>query len=167
MQDILSSHDAGIQTDIAILDFSKAFDSVPHNKLLHKLKHYGFQGPIRIWLTNFLTKRRMRVVIEGEASVTVAVTSGIRQGTVLGPLLFLRHINDLPDSVKSTIWLFADDCLLHREIHTFQNHLAPQTDLHNLEKWAASGGCVSTPKNATSYLPNLAPPTITASAVLS
>ena len=60
-----------------------------------------------------LTKRRMQVVLEGEASEEVAVTSGVRQGIVLGPLLVLWHINDLPDSVKSTVWLFADDCLLY------------------------------------------------------
>lgn len=73
MHDILKSHDTGIQTDVAILDFSKAFDTVPRHKLLHKLEHYGVRGPNHTWLTNFLTKRSMTVVLEGEASEEAAV----------------------------------------------------------------------------------------------
>jgi hypothetical protein len=82
----------------------------------------------------------MRVVLEGEASDEVAVDSGVPQGTVLGPLLFLCHINDLPDSVKSTVRLFADDCLLYRVINTFQDHLTLQEDLKCLEEWATKWG---------------------------
>ena len=85
---------------MVILDFSKAFDTVPHDKLLHKLKHYALRGPIHQWLTNFLTKRKMRVVLEEEASTEVAVNLGVPQDTLLGPLLFLYHINDLPEAVK-------------------------------------------------------------------
>ena len=140
MHDLLASYDRGHQTDIVILDFSKAFDTVPHHKLLHKLDHYGVRGPIHTWLSNFLTQRRMRVVLEGESSEEVRVESGVPQGTVLGPLLFLCHINDLPDSVKSTVRLFADDCLLYREIRSFQDHLTLQADLNNLEKWADQWG---------------------------
>jgi hypothetical protein len=140
MNDILISHDAGHQTDIIILDFSKAFDTVPHRKLLHKMDHYGVRGPVHAWLTNFLTQRKMRVVLEGEASAEVAVESGVPQGTVLGPLLFLCHINDLPDSVKSTVRLFADDCLHYRVIHTFQDHLTLQADLKSLEEWTTTWG---------------------------
>ena len=101
LHDLFESCDAGKQTDVVILDFSKAFDTVPHNKLLHKLDHYGVRGPIHKWLTNFLTKRKMRVVLEGEASGEAAVDSGVPQDIMLGPLLFLCHINDLPEAVKS------------------------------------------------------------------
>ncbi|KAK7108867.1 hypothetical protein V1264_016528 [Littorina saxatilis] len=66
--------------------------------------------------------------------------SGVPQGTVFGPLLFLCHINDLPQSVKSTVRLFADDCLLYREIRTFRDHLTLQEDLRKLEQWAHKWG---------------------------
>ena len=93
-----------------------AFDKVPHKELLHKLKHYGINGTVHNWLTSFLTKRYMRVVVEGEHSKSVNVESGVPQETVVGPLLFLCHINDLPDSVTSNLRLFADDSLLYRTI---------------------------------------------------
>ena len=68
LHDFLKSHDTAIQTDVAILDFSKAFDIVPHNKLLNKLDEYGIRGSINNWLKNILTKRKMKVVIDGEES---------------------------------------------------------------------------------------------------
>ena len=107
---------------MAILDFSKAFDTVPHNKLLAKLNSFGIDGNLNKWLAAFLQKRSMRVVVEGEHSEYAHVDSGVPQGTVLGPLLFLCHINDLPESVKSQVRLFADDCLLYREINTTKDH---------------------------------------------
>ncbi len=82
----------------------------------------------------------MRVVVEGEASQEVSVESGVPQGTVLGPLLFLCYINDLPDSVTSTIRLFADDCLLYRVIRSRTDHNALQKDLSSLNKWASEWG---------------------------
>ena len=140
MNDLLQSYDRGQQTDVAILDFSKAFDTVPHSKLLHKLEHYGIQGSILLWLQAFLTTRTMRTVVEGEASEEVRVESGVPQGTVLAPLLFLCHINDLPDAVKSQVRLFADDCLVYRTIKSFEDHLTLQKDLDNLQQWATDWG---------------------------
>ena len=142
MEDLLQSYDKNTQVDCAVLDFSKAFDTVPHRKLLHKLKSYGIDGPIHSWLTHFLTARTMRVVLEGETTNEVPVDSGVPQGTVLGPILFLCHNNDLPDKTKSQIRLFADDCLLHRTIKTHRDHVIYilQQDLHNLERWADSWG---------------------------
>ena len=121
----MKSYDAGLQTDVAILDFSKAFDTVPHNKLLHKLDDYGVRGSINRWLEMFLTQRKMKVVINGNESEEATVDSGVPQGTVLCPLLFICHINDLPDSVRSSVRLFADDCLLYRNIRT-QDHTIRQ-----------------------------------------
>ena len=142
-QDLLSSFDEGHQIDMAILDFSKAFDTVPHDRLLHKLLHYGIDGPLLNWLRCFLTKRHMQVAIEGTASEPATVESGVPQGTVLGPLLFLCHINDLPESVKSQVRLFADDCLIYRKIKTFRDHYTLQADLKSLEEWAENGVCTS------------------------
>ena len=140
INDLLVSYDQGKQIDIAILDFSKVFDTVPHRKLLHKLDNYGVKGSIHLWLSNFLCSRTMRVVLEGEASEEVPVASGVPQGTVLGPILFLCHINDLTQCVNSQVRLFADDCLLYRPIDTFQDHLILQKDLSSLEKWASLWG---------------------------
>ena len=86
---------------MVILDFSKAFDTVLYKKLLHKMEQYGEDGNINT--SDFLTNRKMKVVVNGEESEAVNVDSGVPQGTVLGPLLFLCHINDLPDAVKSRV----------------------------------------------------------------
>ena len=140
MEDLLQGYDSNTQIDCAILDFSKAFDTVPHKKLLHKLSSYGIHGQIHSWLTQFLTARTMQVVLEGQTTRQVTVDSGVPQGTVLGPILFLCHINDLPACVRSQTRLFADDCLLYRQIKSQQDHTILQQDLQNLEKWATSWG---------------------------
>ena len=111
-QDLLSSFDQNKQIDIAILDFSKAFDTVPHDRLLLKLSSYGICDSLHDWLRCFLTKRNMQVVVESVSSKPATVDSGVPQGTVLGPLLFLCYINDLPEMVSSQVRLFADDCLI-------------------------------------------------------
>ena len=119
-----------MQTDVAILDFSIAFDTVPHDKLLYKTNRYRVHGK----------DRTMKVVVEGEESKSVKVESGVPQGTVLGPLMFLCHINDLPDSVQSQVRLFADDCLLYRPIRSAKDHEILQNDLIELEKWTSRWG---------------------------
>ena len=140
VNDLLTSFDQGTQIDLAILDFSKAFDTVPHDRLLQKLHKYGIRGPLHTWLTSFLTERHMQVVVEGCSSSETSVDSGVPQGTVLGPLLFLCHINDLPEAVKSQVRLFADDCLIYREIKTYDDHHTLQADLKCLEEWAEKWG---------------------------
>ena len=113
-----------------ILDFSKAFDTVPHDRLLSKLDHYGIHGPILDWIGVFLKTREQRVLVGGESSSPTSVDSGVPQGTVLGPLLFLLHINDLPEVVTSQVRLFADYCLLYRPIRKQTDLEALQTDLN-------------------------------------
>ena len=126
---------AGVQTDVAILDFSKAFDIEPHKKLLSKIDIYGIRVNISNWLNMFLTQRKMKIVIEGEQSEEVSVDSGV-QGTVLGPFIFLCYKNDLPDAVKSSVRLFTDDCILYRTIKSEKDHLILQEDLKRVDNWA-------------------------------
>ena len=93
LQDLMQYNDNKTQVDIAILDFSKAFDTVPHNKLLYKLNYYGIRCDILNWIEVFLNQRQQSVVIDGVQSDWIHVDLGVPQGTVLGPLLFLLHIN--------------------------------------------------------------------------
>ena len=142
IDDLMRNHDKNLQTDIAILDFSKAFDTVPHDRLLLKLESYGIRGDILKWTQTFLCSRHMKVIVDGEYSSECPVLSGVPQGTVLGPVLFLVMINDLPDCVKSSVRLFADDCVLYRVIRTIQDCVKLQNDLISLEKWANDWGMV-------------------------
>ena len=127
------------QADLIIMDFSKAFDTVPHRRLLSKLNHVGIRNNIHSWIETFLTKRYQRVVVDGEASQCCPVKSGVPQGTVLGPLLFLVYVNDLPDNLSSSVRLFADDCIVYREIKNSQDAQTLQEDVDRLclweEKW--------------------------------
>ena len=125
---------------MAILDFAKAFDTVPHDRLLSKLAFYGVSGPILNWVSLFLKTRDQCVVVEGRRSSTVSVDSGVPQGTVLGPLLFLLHINDLPSVVSSQVRLFADDCLMYRPIRSGADQACFQQDLAALERWGDAWG---------------------------
>jgi hypothetical protein len=121
--------------DVAVLDFTKAFDKVPHKRLLHKVRHYGIRGSLSNWIKDFLTDRTQSVVIDGVKSSPADVLSGVPQGTVLGPLLFLIYINDLPDKLQSKSRLFADDCLVYREISNPADTQVLEQDLKQLEVW--------------------------------
>ena len=92
------------------LDFSKAFDKVSHNLLMKKLAGYGISGSILQWFNSYLSERYHRVVLAGEFSDSLPVTSGVPQGSILGPLLFIIYANDIPDCLnESKLPLFADD----------------------------------------------------------
>jgi len=124
------------QIDIGILDFSKAFDKVAHARLIQKLEFYGIRGKPLHWINSFLSNRTQQVVVEGSYSTSSKVTSGVPQGSVLGPTLFLIYINDLVMNIQSTVRLFADDCLIYRPIETATDHQILQEDLQKLSNWA-------------------------------
>jgi len=126
----------GGQTDVIALNFSKAFDRVPYRQLLHKLDHYGVRSHILKWIQYFMENRSQQVVIEGQGSSFVKVTSGVPQGTILALLLFLCYINDLPDQVRSKVRLYADDVLLYTTVKSYTDCLQLQNDLDLLQKWA-------------------------------
>ena len=136
VHDIITSLNAGDQLDAIVLDFSKAFDRVPHKRLCMKLEHYGIRGPALHWLENFLSDRTQQVVLDGCCSDTLPVTSGVPQGTVLAPLLFLCYINDLPELVSCCCRLYADDVLLYKVIRLDEDCASLQSDLDVLQKWA-------------------------------
>ena len=136
MNDFVLNLNNNKQTDIILLDLSKAFDKVSHHCLKLKLEYYGIRHKALQWISSFLDQRTQHVVCSGHNSVPIDVTSGVPQSTVLGPLLFLIYINDLPDLITSSCSLFADDCLLYRKIDTPDNCETLQSDLYKLETWA-------------------------------
>ena len=131
--------------DVAYLDFRKAFDLVSHKHLIYKMSKYGIKGQILKWVEEFLSNRSQRVLIRGTASTSQKVTSGVPQGSVLGPVLFLIFINDLPLKVLSPLSLFADDSKIFTRIVSSENEDKVyentgkdvlQQDLANVLEWA-------------------------------
>ena len=135
--DFVNSYDSLSTLDLIILDFSKAFDVVSHPKLLFKIAQLGIHPNTRNWIKSWLENRSHRVTVNGVTSSSKLVTSGVPQGSVLGPLLFLIYINDMPDSFyHSTLKLFADDSLLYHNIENHSDQSNLQTDLNNLILWS-------------------------------
>ena len=134
MEDWSGAIEDGEPVDVAYLDFAKAFDSVPHKRLLGKLHAYGIRGRLLDWIAAFLLDRRQRVVIQGSKSEWAPVTSGIPQGSVLGPTLFTLFVNDMPQQVSSCVKLFADDTKLYRRVTNGSTEL--QADIDALVKWS-------------------------------
>ena len=135
VEDLARNLSKGKQTDLVLLDFSKAFDKVNHSKLLWKLHQYVIRGHALAWIRAFLGNRSQTVVLEGEESGSVPVTSGVPQGSVLGPILFLAYINDLPDELSSQVRLFADDTAVYLTIGGAEDGKVLQTDLDRLSVW--------------------------------
>ena len=116
MHDIISNLDGAVnrghrQTHLIIMDFAKAFDKVPHRRLLHKLDYNGIRGSTQKWINSCLSRRTQQVVLDGQASDPVPVLSDVPQGSVLQPILFFIFINVLPDNIRSSVRLFADGCV--------------------------------------------------------
>ena len=127
--------DKGREVDVIYMDFQKTFDSVPHERLMAKLEGYGVRDPILSGIRSFLCGRRQRVVVHNAKSSYRPVTSGIPQGSVLGPILFVVYINDLPEAIKSLVYIFADDSKFCRVIDQPEDREILQNDLVEAENW--------------------------------
>ena len=125
----------GQQTDLILLDFSKVFDKVSHTKLLFKLHQHLITQNNLSWIKAFLLGRSQCVTLEGEKSSEIPVTSGVPQGSVLGPILFLLYINDLPDKITSQVRLFSDDTAVYLTVTGKGDSHTLQQDLIKLEHW--------------------------------
>ena len=124
--------DEGKNIDIIYLDFKKAFDSIPHERLLMKMKAYGITGKTLEWVRDFLIGREQRVRVGNDYSENSKVTSGIPQGSILGPVLFTLFINDLPENLNAHCKIFADDTKIYEESN---NHAKIQEDLYLMQRW--------------------------------
>ena len=136
MEDITEALDKGYGVDIIYLDFQKAFDKVPHKRLLKQLYAYGIRGQIHRWIKEFLSKRQQRVTADGTKSDWREVTSGIIQGSVLGPVLFLVFINDFPHVIEVLLKLFADDAKVYNIISNLNDVHPSQRSVDNAGRWS-------------------------------
>lgn len=128
--------DSGSSTHALFLDFRKAFDTVPHKLLINKMKSYNLNPTIVKWVTDFLSKRSQRVIVSGVSSEPIKVTSGVPQGSVIGPKLFLLYINDLPDHLTCSVSLYADDTLLFQPVNSVNDSLSFQNNINLISSWS-------------------------------
>ena len=136
LEDVTRCVDEGSTVDIIYLGFKKAFDKVPHQRLLLKLKAHGIGNGMMNWIEKWLIDRRQRVVVDGEVSNWNSVLSEVPQGPVLGPVLFLIYINDLDDDITSKVLKFADDTKVFRKIKSDADRQHLQVDLNKLIEWS-------------------------------
>ena len=136
LEEITANIDEGNPCDIIYMDFQKAFDKVPHARLIKKLEKHGINGKLLKWIEEWLKNRKQRVVLKGQASEWEEVLSGVPQGSVLGPLLFIIFINDIDTGITSTLSKFADDCKIKRKVKSDEDANAVQVDLNNLVMWS-------------------------------
>ena len=132
---ITDCYDQGIPIDQVFLDLQKAFDKVPHQRLLYKVRKMGIEGTLYNWIVSFLESRYQRVAVNQAYSRWADVKSGIPQGSVLGPLLFIIYINDMPNGISSFCSIFADDTKISGKVDTINGALKLQSDLKTLEEW--------------------------------
>jgi hypothetical protein len=130
--------DQGNPVDVIYLDFSKAFDKVPHARLIRKVESMGFGSQITSWIEDWLKDRSQRVVLNGTYSNWSDVTSGVPQGSVLGPILFLIYVNDMDCGLETNISKFADDTKIFNKISNTSDQEKVQKDLHKLTEWSST-----------------------------
>ena len=135
-KEVYNSLDENNSVDLVYLDFAKAFDKVPHKRLVKKLYAYGIQGRLLHWIANWLKDRRQRVKIKGKNSSWIDVTSGVPQGSVLGPLLFVIYIDDIDNGIVSKISKFADDTKLCAKVNNEEEAKILKEDLVKLFQWS-------------------------------
>ena len=167
--DIFRNFEENKDVRSVFLDLSAAFDTVPHSKLLHKIKSYGIKGGAYHMIQSYLSNRKIKVRENGIFSNISApnyINSSVPQGSILGPLLFLLYINDLPDNLQCTTYLYADDTSINLPVdpnNPDPSHLVIQRDLNKITTWAASWGMnfkpskscelVFTKRGVKNYLP--------------
>ncbi|NEQ69831.1 MAG: hypothetical protein F6K21_30935 [Symploca sp. SIO2D2] len=134
--EIFQTYDETRSVDVIYFDFQKAFDKVPHKRLIAKIKAHGISGNVLKWIENWLNNRKQRVVINGSPSNYMPVTSGVPQGSVLGPILFLIYINDIDIGLMSKISKFADDTKIGGAAKTAEERAQLQEDVNKLIEWA-------------------------------
>ena len=135
-EEVTKEVDCGNPVDLVYLDFAKAFDKVPHRRLFKKLESCGIEGSVLNWIKNWLSNRRQCVVVNRKFSSWTKVVSGVPQGSVLGPLLFVVYINDLEADLISRVGKFADDTKMSKSVRNLADANILQDDLSSLEKWA-------------------------------
>ena len=133
MDDWTEALDNKHQIEVIYMDIRKAFDTVPHKRLMLKINHLGINDKLLFWIKDFLDQRLQHVKIMDNISSSKQVISGIPQGTVLGPILFIMYINDLPDNITSHLFMFADDTKIYKKSN---EHYDLQDDLNQLQKWS-------------------------------
>jgi hypothetical protein len=136
LEDVTSMLDSGRAVDVVYLDYAKAFDKVPHKRLVDKLRALGVDDKVLRWVQEWLRDRRQRVVINGHASEWADVTSGVPQGSILGPTLFLVFINDLEDGMLTNVLKFADDTKIYGDVTDPDGQEKLQHDLDAAERWS-------------------------------
>ena len=128
--------DQGDSVDVILLDVQKAFDKVPKKRLLQKLSAYGIRCKVLEWIADFLSDRKMRIMVRSEYSEWFDVISGVPQGSVLGPILFLIYVNDIPETVTSNVKNVADDTTIFRTLKNKSDCEILQADLDHLSEWS-------------------------------
>ena len=126
----------GLPIDIIYLDFQKAFDTVPHQRLLNQLSNFGISGNVHSWIKNYLHNRTQKVRVNGQLSSSSKVLSGVPQGSVLGPVLFLIFISDMTPLLNNFVSIYADDTKLFSYILDNQSAISIQEDLNKLAEWS-------------------------------